>query len=373
MMKILKYFRKRFRRVKNDEKGIILFIVMSFIAIMLLSTVSLSTMIQRDVRFVEHINEEEQARFMAEAGINHALGKIKSDGFETRSDFNGTIDMGSYSVTFSQVGDRHLITSVGTVSGALETVSVEVADTTPTALNYFSGAGNDIRIMTHPWVNGSITGDIHANDDCVLRAQNRSQLTINGNVSASDDVDVTSRGSGAVTVSGSTTEGTGAITFPVFDYGAYKQTAIDDGLYYDASQTFGTTTLSPSNGIAYIEGDLVITGDITVNGSIIAESIDVLRGAVLAQIDATGQDVIIARTGNITARGDITIERAVVYAAQDIRSRDHWGPEITVNGCMLAGRNIDIWNDKSELDYTHIYIEPEMMEEGNFSVVSWNE
>ena len=67
--------------IRNNEKGVVLAIVLGIIALMVFSTVSLGVMIQQDVRLIRHIKDSEQAKYVAEAGINHALADIKENGF----------------------------------------------------------------------------------------------------------------------------------------------------------------------------------------------------------------------------------------------------------------------------------------------------
>ena len=99
---------------ERRQEGMVLVLVMSFIALMTLSIVSLGVMIQRDVRLIERVKEKEQARSLAEAGISHALADMKANGFASRSNFTGSLDTGTYSVVYSTAAGRHLITSTGT-------------------------------------------------------------------------------------------------------------------------------------------------------------------------------------------------------------------------------------------------------------------
>ena len=134
------------KRMLKSQSGFVLVLVMAFVGLMLFSVLALGTMIQRDANLIRQVKEREQARYMAEAGINHALAVLQEDGFTAWSNFNDTLDTGSYSVTRTETGGRYLLTSVGTVNGVSKTVKAEVIDKTPTALNYFSGAGNNVVI-----------------------------------------------------------------------------------------------------------------------------------------------------------------------------------------------------------------------------------
>ncbi|MFH1847421.1 MAG: hypothetical protein ABH869_07705 [Candidatus Omnitrophota bacterium] len=381
--------------IKGKEKGVVLVIVMFFMSLMVLSAVSLSNMIQQDIRLVEHVRERTQAKFIAEAGINHALAKIQADGFDSRQNFNGALDIGSYTVThstFSVSGlARHRITSVGTISGVSETAIVEVKDSVPTALYCFSGAGNDINIKVHTHIeNAVINGNMHANNNLSLTANKmHSKLTVTGDVSAtgivvegtlhnqSDKQDNNVYINGFANDQAVVTEGSANITFPVFDYTAYKQAAQDDGLYYSTDKTFSGTPLSPDNGIVYVDGDVIITGEVTLYGGLIAETITIAPNSTLYQkktADADNRNVIIAKNGDISIAGYLDAEEALIYASQDILSSAGGSlePHVIVNGTMLAARDITMWNTKTHIIYNHVQMSPEDMEAGGFEVVSWN-
>ena len=78
---ITRIIRKNVKRTVQSQKGTVMPIVLSFIFLMVLSTVTLSTMVQRDVRLVQKITESGQEKFLAEAGLNHALADIRENGF----------------------------------------------------------------------------------------------------------------------------------------------------------------------------------------------------------------------------------------------------------------------------------------------------
>ena len=369
----------------RSEKGMILPYVLIFIGMIAVNTVLLSAVMQRDVSLIKGIRDREQALYMAEAGINDAFAQIKSQGFASKSNFTGSLDTGSYSVTFSEDSGRHLITSVGTVGGVSETVTAEVQDNTPTALNYFSGAGNDIMIKIHTNVNGSIVGDLHANNNVYLIVQPHARLDITGDVSATgivqegnqhyssdnkdDDLYINGQANDAATVY----EGANRITFPVFDFTKYKEAAIDSGDYYNSDQVFNSSSLSPGNGIVYVDGDVEILGNCTLNGGLIANRIQI--SGTLNQIKTGDRNVIASKDEDIAISGRLETEEAIVMAQQDIRTHEHWGAEVSINGTMLAKRDVQMWNFRTEIDYNHIYIYPIDMtdESSGFDVISWNE
>jgi cytoskeletal protein CcmA (bactofilin family) len=361
---------------------------MGMMAVMVFTIAATSFMIQQDVTLIYRIKAREQARLLAEAGMSHALVKIEDDGYPSfpQTDFiTGSMDTGSYSVDLIVRGGRHLVVSSGTSSGVTRNVSAEVKDDTPTALQYFSGAGNDISIYS--FIAGSnINGDLHANGDVSLMSGRFvADLDITGDVSATgivtegtthitdDDYDdkvyINTFNNDTATVF----EGADQITFPTFNYTDYQQEASDAGDYYSGDQTF-TGTLTPSGGVIYVDGDVDITGDTELTGGIIADNINIgggLFGATLTQnkVDDDKYNVIIAKDGDLRIYGRLYTEKALLYASQDIRSALALAV-IDVNGIMLAGRNISMWNFITIIDYNYVPISPDIAE--NFQVVSWN-
>lgn len=400
----------------------VLVIVMSFMTLMALSMVSLSTMIQQDVKLIEISKEREQARFLAEAGINHALAKIKAAGFFSRADFAGTLDAGSYNVSYSEIGGRHLITSTGILTGGkTEIVTVEVEDNTPTALNYFSGAGNNIEIYSLV-ANAVINGDIHANNKVELWSGPFVEgLSINGIVSThaafsgyptkphftkqgiwegslyndsgtrdSDDIDlwddhVAINGfSNDSAVFPDIVENAERITFPTFDYKKYEDAAKESGDYYNGNKIFNGATLQPANGIVYVNGNAVFLENCEIHGGIIADKIYIgdeqkknyFYGA-LKQISTNhNRNVIIARDGDIIVKGPLETEKALVYATESIKTDSDFA-DLTINGIMLAkGGDIIVWNYATTIFYNYVSMSPEdMLSQDNkdiLRVISWN-
>ncbi|MFC1548994.1 pilus assembly PilX N-terminal domain-containing protein [Candidatus Omnitrophota bacterium] len=372
-------------RTVCGRKGGVLPIVLLLIALISISTISMSTIVQRDARIIQKIRDKEKARFMAEAGVNEAFAMIKMSGFASRSNFNNSLDTGSYSVVFTESGGRHLVTSVGNVSGATATSSAEVVDKTPTALNYFSGAGNDVKMKIHTNVNGRIIGDIHANNDDFFTVQPHARLDISGDVSAtgvvqegnqhynSDNKDQDLFINGLANDASTIYEGETRITFPVFDFMKYKEAAIDSGDYYDSDQTFNSQSFSPANGVVYVDGDVVIIGTCTINGGLIADNI--IISGTLEQVKTGDRNVIAAKDKDIIISGRLEVGEAIVFASQDITTRENWGAQVYVNGTMLAKRDVHMWNFRTEIDYTHVYIYPIDMtdESSGFSVESWTQ
>ncbi len=371
--------------IKNQE-GAVLVIVMTFMALMLLSAIYLANMIKGDAELIGRVKTVEQAKYMAEAGINHALGRIKNTNFGNRTDFSNALDTGSYSVTFSESGGRYLITSVGTAGSVSRTASLEIEDLTPTALKYVTGAGNDFR--TNSFIAGAeMNGDIHANNDVYLKSGFLiSWLRITGDVSATGIViEGTVHNDGSwdwwddhVVINGNADdtatvfEGERRIVFPTFNYDKYRQEAIDSGDYYDTDQVFNGATLSPANGIVFVDGDVDFQGNNTINGGIIAD--DITIWGTLSQNKSGNRNVVIARDGDIGILGRLYTEEALVYADRDIRSLQVLA-DIEINGIILARRDIYMWNFLTLIDYDYVETYPADIgseEDQSFGIISWN-
>lgn len=387
----------------RGKKGVVLFIALSFTALISAGTVSLIYMVSNDTMMVRRVQHKGKALLAAEAGISHALADIVQNGFSAgmSDDINGVLDEASYLVTFSETGGRFLITSTGYCRGVERVATLEVRENTPDALNYFAGAGNNVTINSL-LAAAIVNGDIHANNRVVLHSGPLfASIRITGDVSASDIVREGSRHDDPGTTdwrvwlwdllddrvfinednndSAVVFEGQPNIVFPTFDFDRYRQTAIDDGSYYPADHVFISEILSPGQGIVYVEGAAIFEGVNTLNGGIIAENIEV-RGKLFQNETEHNRNVIIAKSGNIDIVWKFYTERALVYAAQDIRSIAFLGffddVDIEINGLMLAGRNITFWDVATIINYNYVPVFPvDMMDENGeamFQIVSLN-
>jgi hypothetical protein len=380
----------RFKRVKNDETGAVLVMVMILMGLMLLSTAFLATMIRQQTDLVRRTKDFSQAQYMAEAGISHALAVIKNESYAAKADFNNSLDTGSYVVTHATVGGRDLITSTGTANGVSREITAEIENLLPSALFCISAAGNDIRI--NALIAGpEIGGDIHANNNVYLKSGPLiATLEITGKVSATGIVQEgtklheTDGFWGAyldhhVYVNGvndddaTVYEGEDRVVFPVFNYDRYEEEAEDSGDYYEGDQVFDGVTLSPGNGIVFVNGSVSFEGNCTINGGIIAD--DIMIVGTLTQVKTShNRNVIIARDGDIGVLGRIETEEAVVYAGNDIRSLQVWS-DMEINGILMARRDIYMWNFLTVIDYNYVESYPADIgdeDDPTFRVVSWN-
>ena len=226
---------------------------------------------------------------------------------------------------------------------------------------------------------------MHANGDLFLSSWFFfTSLAVEGDVSATgivklgfqykqtDWFDVRVYINGVQGESATVTEGAKAITFPSFNYDRYRQEADDGGDYYEEDQIFDGTTLSPTSGIVFVDGNVTFRGTCDLNGGIVADSITI-EGTLNQNL--TGErNVIIARINDINIDDRLDVDEAVIYAARDIASLQS-NAEIAVNGVMLARRNISMWNYRTHIDYNYVNTYPSDMEEEPegipFEIIGW--
>jgi len=395
-------------RSSQKEKGVVLIMVLILAALMTATATTYAPFLSMNAELIAVAKTKEQARNIAEAGINHAFAKIKAQGFTAASGFSGSLDTGSYTVVFDGPDtvsgrpgeEKYLITSTGKVNKTSVTVSAEIRDRTATALDYLGGAENDVRIANFLAIS-PINGDLHANNDVYLKAI-IAILNVTGNVSAKGVVkegsklhkrdglfggflDLLVYINGDNNDSATVIEGDDApnVTFPTFDYGAYKQAAIDSGSYYDGDQVYNGQILAPSGGVVYVDGDVTFLGDNQISGGIIADNINIgnfdgldsVQGSLTQMSTDDNRNVIIAKNGDIGVIGQLYTEEALVYASQDIVSLEN-DAVIDINGSVLAGRDLYMWAVWTIIAYDYIKMSPRDMldAEGNdlLRVVSWN-
>ena len=158
--------------MNNSKKGSIFITVIVLCALMILIAVSASNMLLQDVHMLRYLEHSAQARYLAEAGISHALAYIDIQGMDnidvstfsltppTGSGLNGT-----YTVTASNdaSGGRMLLTSEGTAENVKRTVSAEIEDLSPSAMDYMMSAGTDMKLNADVAL-ADYTGRVHANN-----------------------------------------------------------------------------------------------------------------------------------------------------------------------------------------------------------------
>jgi hypothetical protein len=372
----------------RGNKGVIFIIVMVMSMLMVFIAVSASNMLLQDVHMVKHLKYSTEAQYLAESGISDALATLVELGFPARTNPANfpqkNLGEGTYDVTVIESGTRVLLSSVGTVRGVSRTVALEVKDNTPTSLYYMMASGSDMmfRALLLGWAN--INGNMHSNRNLLLQALWAGWIDVDtcgssccdGRVSASGTVDVREGFAGNVTIHGNggvPIEGAPPVTFPNFDYTYYKGLAQASGDYYSGNVVFRDQTLSPGNGIVYVEGTATFRGECHLNGGIVADRIEVLGD--LNQHKSGTRNVIISRSQDIRIFNKLAAEEALVYAGGDFRVFNA-GSIVSITGTLISARYLRMWDALTYITYNHRVLYPDGLVIGSgdvtIEIVSWN-
>ncbi len=375
-----------------NKKGAIFITVMIISMLMIFIAVTASNMLMQDAHMIKHLKYSTQAQYLAESGISEALVTLADNGFAARGAYfplTGSLGGGGFEVTIIEDDGRILLSSVGTSGTVSRTVAMEVKDNTPTSLYYMLSAGADMRVRAFFLGLADFNGDIHANNNVRLRAQALALITVDpcdtsgccdGDVSARNRVFLSEGFFADIRIAGSVLEGDAAplVTFPQFDYAYYRAEAIASGDYYSGNKTWNNESISPSNGIVYVEGTAYIDGTCDLYGGLVADRIRV-EGR-LNQHKSGDKNVIIAKGENTIGDIDIfyriDVEEAIVFAQRDF-SVQGIGGRVEVTGALIAFRNIAIWNSLSRVTYNHLVLSPLGLlgpegEDEPLTIISWN-
>ncbi len=404
----------------KNKKGAIFLTVMAISALLIMIAVSASNMLLQDVHMIRRLKHLTQAQLVAEAGVSQALATLAQQGFSAKdnaANFPSTsFGPGSFDVTVIQSGGRVLLSSEGIVEGVSKTVSVEIKDAYPTALNYIMSAGGDITLAAL-LSDVEIDGDMHANNRAdIYNVIGDSELVVTGTATASNDKVYAYTWklffSTSISIDGTvytpsdwglnTHEidgGAVPVTFPSFNLAYYKALAQASGDYYAEDTVFGshysTTDLEPANGIIYVDGDAEFRGTCNLHGGVVADSIKITnkwkffqgwsRGR-LAQYDSgQNRNVILSKgtdpTDGIRVWGylDVLEENspggALIYAKNDFITQDVIA-RVDVRGCIIAENDLDVGTAIAYIDYTYSKVIPDGLVTGPggvpFEIVSWN-
>lgn len=385
--------------MRRNRRGTVLIMVILLALLMVMVAVLSVNMLYQDVHMARHLVRSTQALYLADAGIADAVATLKNLGYDAKNDPNNfpskNVDgtYGSYDVDVIPGPDsRVILSSTGTVDGISRTVKMEISDNTPTSLYMMMSAGNNVHVQAHAvWVTSVINGDLRANNTLTLYAKNKTSISINscgaaccdGSISHSstEAITITQQGSGTVTYAGSKTTGAPPVTFPTFDYTYYMglaQAGNGGADYYDpagGTQYFNNVTLTPENGIIYVNGDVEFDGTSTLYGGIVANNITI-RGTFNQYKTALNRNVIVSKVGDINIRGAFNVEEGVVFATNDFAVREDV-PIISITGTLIAGHDLDVWDKKCVINYNHKLLYPDGLTfmggtVGSLRIVSWN-
>lgn len=315
------------KKVSERQGSILTVVILMSVVISLLATALTRLSYQGSLISVKDENRV-KAFFLAESGVANAYALLKEN-FNYKDDpslFTQTsLGEGSYDVTILQPAGRVLIQSTGSVDSVQKTLKVEVAfDDVYEPFNYGFFSNNRVLILG----SSNIDGDIHSNDDVVLFGG----CFVNGSITAAGIVSVFSP-SGAA----STTEDVYRKTFPEFDFNTYYNLAAPEDRYTEDT-TFQNVTLTPTNGVIYVDGNISISGEVHLTGVLIATGNITVYGT-LEQTGYLNYPALMSRDGNIVLFGETQIGNGIIYTASgNIEIRD----ALTIQGNVIAYSQIQV-------------------------------
>ena len=306
---------------KLDNHGLAL--IVSIIVMLLLSSLGVFSvsLLSTDTHISLDSLSSAQAFFIAEAGVQEVIYKLKNES-AYRSDPSvviGNIGEGSFSVDVSKVDTTYTLTSTGTVGVVVRTIEqIVLAEGegdggypggVPEAFNYAMHAfGNHVKFKN---ATGTVNGDVAATN----QVQDYDDPTINGTV----------------------TEGSGVDDPSPVDMDGYEGIADHvegGGFTFEEGNTYGSLG---SEEVWYIEGEVTIERGVTIYGSVIAEH-KITIGSENIIIDAASGYPALISGNNIHGDGlaDSTIS-GLIYADNNVKFDSL--NNVTINATILSDNN----------------------------------
>ncbi len=291
---------------------IIIMLIVATLALLVASTISTGS------RSAAIDMQAHRAFYIAEAGIEHVIFKLKDDSSYRNSPITVSANLGngSFSAVVSKNGNTYTLTSTGTAESA---VRVVVEDVVIGGSSYPGGVPQAFSYAMHSFGNNTKLKD--------------SDLTINGNVAAANSV----QNSGDPTIHGTVTSHSSVPTPFNVDMASYQSIANhveSGGFTFTEGHTYGS---AGSEQIWYIQGNCTIEEDVIIYGSVIAENNITIQEKDITIDAASGYPALIAGN-NIKGDGleDSTINGLI--AAGNNVDLDNL-EEVTINGVILSGND----------------------------------
>ncbi len=316
--------------------GSALVIVMCLAGVLLLASLSLIMTTGTMARQSHRIYRGVQALAIAEAGVADVIEKMGTN-YEDWVDtvYTQAFADGSFVVSTrtDEATGNVTIWSDGAIGDEARTTVVELLGDTDSMRNRALGAGDamlaegDITLDT-----GAIrvNGSCHANQNVLHTTGN---TTINGDVSACGVVEVN------VTSGHTVTPNADNVTIPTWlPFTEWKEAAQNGGIYYSGNTTVGKTTLTPGNGVVYVDGDVSIANRSGLVGTLVAAgTVTIVNRFDQSPYNTNWPAILAGVDVNLHNRNEYY---GVIFAGHDISSRNRR----TVNGAMVALNNIEADN-----------------------------
>jgi len=323
----------------SKEGGSAIMIVMGVSTILIGVGLAMTQMTGSMAHRVTIIKHSSQAIAVANAGISDMITALDTNyNWWKTNTMTASFAGGSYTVVSENpTVNVVVLTSTATVEGWTRVTQIELLGT--------GTDPNDILLSTNKAVHAD--GQIRIESDAVLDGDvannggsryEDEDIVVSGNVFSVTGIDLEEN----LTVTGTTNPAAAPVGMPNFDFAVYKQQAIDNGIYYSASQTFETnTTFSPANGIVYIDGDILFeAGDFVLAGVMVSPtSIRLEGGTTLTQTQTIPGLPALLSEGTLRLEADNLTLMGAVYGGTSIRVE---GNNVSIYGAIISGGTVRI-------------------------------
>ncbi|MBL7076668.1 MAG: hypothetical protein ISS31_04275 [Kiritimatiellae bacterium] len=322
-------------RKRGGCNGSAMVIVMCLAGVMLVATFSIVMITGSMARKANKISQGVQALAIAEAGVADVLAQMSTN-YVGMMDTVYTASFGGGSFVVSTKTDMAsgniTIWSDGEIAGEDRTTVVELLGDLNVLRQKALGAGDailaegDVTLETSAL---TVNGSVHANRNVLHSIGN---TTINGDVSACGVVQV------SVTGGHQQLPNSDPIWVPDFQpYDEWKTEAISGGIYYPGTvQLKGS--ISPGNGIVFVDGDVTIKNNTKLNGTLVASgSITINNRLVHTPANTNWPALLAGMNINLHNRNSYY---GVIFAGHDIVSRNRR----YINGALVAMNNVYVDN-----------------------------
>lgn len=313
----------RTSRRRAANQGFALIVALGILTILLLATLALTTMTNQSAFRVRRINRDARALACAEAGIADMIAKLGTNYLYWQNNTNSNPDFegGAYSVvTQKKTNNNVLITSSGTYGTSQRTTVVELLGTKEDDNNKrwdIDGAILAGTYVSFASAAFTINGNVHANGN-ITESSGGKNGDIFGIVSAVGSIG---------DLQGTLQPGSPSRVLPAFNIESFRILATNGGAYFPTNKTFSGTTISSSNGIIYVNGNVTIQNKSYLNGTLVA------NGNVTIDNQFQQHTAVNANFPAIICKGTI-----------DVNNRTRWNGMLYSQGNVILRNNMEILN-----------------------------
>ena len=287
---------------RKTNSGSVMLVVMLICGILMLSSAAILGLAANAGFRMRRQLVDSQALQVAEAGIADMIGRLSDDYVKWQNSTNAsTFSDGEYRVVSRvDAGGNVIVTSEGRIGNVSRVASIELLGTDRDRndeLFSVDGAilsGGDVRFRTAAF---TIRGGVHSNQR--VTSSNGAQ---NGDFFAGIANDAPGTISAVNTIGnlqGQHQPNSQERELPTFNFDSYRTLAQEGGIYLEGDQTLRNWNGEPNNGIVYVNGNVTIRNNSSLNGTLVANGDITLQNNFDQNAHAPDMPGLLA-TGNVT-------------------------------------------------------------------------